>query len=399
MTAWNRSAARGARLARETFRVATLAFVLAGCGSDDKAPVPAAAAYPLDDTLRLNEIQVLGSHNSYHVQARPSLFAWLLQFSRGLAESLEYSHAPLDVQFATQGIRQIELDVFADPAGGLFANRAGLRYAKEDTASGIPELDQPGFKVLHVQDIDFESTCWTFVACLQTVKRWSDANPGHVPLLILVEAKDEAILIRNTAIPVPIGAAELDALDAEIRSVFPAGQLVSPDEVRAGRVSLDDAIRTVGWPTLGATRGRILFALDNGGAIRDAYVAGHPALAGRVLFTDSPPGTPEAAFRKLNDSIGDFDAIRAAVAAGYLVRTRADADTKEARTGDTTRRDVALASGAHFVSTDYPVPVPARGTDYHAQIPGGLPARCNPINAPADCTAADVENPAALAGS
>ena len=391
------SAARAVRAGRCVLAAGVIGGLLGGCGSDDKAPAPSAATYPLDDTLRLNQIQVLGSHNSYHVQARPALFKWLMVFSSSLARSLEYSHAPLDVQFATQGIRQIELDVFADPAGGLFANRAGLRYAKEPTASGIPELDQPGFKVVHVQDLDFESTCWTFVACLRTVKQWSDANPGHVPLMILVEAKDEGIPIRNSAVPVPIRAAELDALDAEIRSVFPVRQLVTPDDVRGGQASLEEAIQTVGWPTLGAVRGRVLFALDNGGVIRDAYVAGHAALAGRVLFTDSPPGTPEAGFRKLNDSIGDFDAIRAAVAAGYIVRTRADADTVEARSGDTTRRDAALASGAQFVSTDYPVPVPELGTDYQAQIPGGTPARCNPISAPANCTTADVENPAALA--
>ena len=397
MTVRKVAAARGARPGTWMLAVTALALLLAGCGADDKVPAPTAATYPLDDTLRLNQIQVLGTHNSYHVQARPALFAWLLKFDRSLAQTLEYSEAPLDVQFAAQGVRQIELDVFADPAGGLFANRAGLRYAKEDTASGIPELDQPGFKVLHVQDLDFESTCWTFVSCLRTVKQWSDATPGHVPLMIQIEAKDGTIPIRNSAIPVPIDATQLDALDAEIRSVFPPGQLITPDEVRGGRASLEDAIRTVGWPTLGATRGRILFTLDNGGTIRDAYVAGHPALAGRILFTDSPPGSPEAAFQKLNDPIGDFDRIRAAVAAGYIVRTRSDADTVEARTGDTGPRDAALASGAQFVSTDYPVPETKWGTGYLVQIPGGTPARCNPINAPASCTANDIENPAALA--
>ena len=65
---------------------------------------------------------------------------------------------------------------------------------------------------------------------------------------------------------------------------------------------------------------------------------------------------------KLNDPIGDFDAIQADGAAGYVVRTRADADTVEARSGDTTPRDAALASGAQWVSTDYPVPDPDFGS-------------------------------------
>ena len=52
------------------------------------------------------------------------------------------------------------------------------------------------------------------------------------------------------------------------------------------------------------------------------------------------------------------------VAAGYVVRTRADADTVEARSGDTGPRDAAIASGAQWVSTDYPVENPDFGTGY-----------------------------------
>ena len=45
-------------------------------------------------------------------------------------------------------------------------------------------------------------------------------------------------------------------------------------------------------------------------------------------------------------------------------------------------RDAAIASGAQFVSTDYPVPDPDFGTGYMVAIPDGMPARCNPISAP-----------------
>ncbi len=85
---------------------------------------------------------------------------------------------------------------------------------------------------------------------------------------------------------------------------------------------------------------------------------------------------------KRNDPLGpNVAVIQDLVRRGYLVRTRADADTIQARTGDTTQRDAALLSGAQFVSTDYPVPGRASplGTDYVAQIPDGDPARCNPI--------------------
>ena len=78
--------------------------------------------------------------------------------------------------------------------------------------------------------------------------------------------------------------------------------------------------------------------------------------------------------------------IRQMVEAGFLVRTRADIPTEEARSGDTTRRDSAFASGAHYVSTDYPEVSPF-GSGYIARLPGAerLAARCNPVTAPVGC--------------
>ena len=78
-----------------------------------------------------------------------------------------------------------------------------------------------------------------------------------------------------------------------------------------------------------------------------------------------------------------------------VVRTRADADTVQARTNDTTMRDAALASGAQWVSTDYEEPNPAF-SPYTVQIPDGTPARCNPVTAPRDCRSTDVEDPERL---
>ena len=71
----------------------------------------------------------------------------------------------------------------------------------------------------------------------------------------------------------------------------------------------------------------------------------------------------------LNDPVADGDRIRELVAMGYLVRTRTDADTVEARSGDTTRREAAFASGAQLVSTDYEVEDP-RWPGFVTDLPG-----------------------------
>ncbi|MEY2451604.1 MAG: hypothetical protein QOD92_1178 [Acidimicrobiaceae bacterium] len=378
-------------------------LVLGACsGGNSTTTATPTSGYPHDGELRLNDIQSLGSHNSYHVQGEQPLFDALKAFDANLASTLEYTHAPLAEQFNNSGVRQIELDVFADPAGGLYANRAGNAVIGKPKASGEPELDKPGFKVFHVQDIDFRSTCLTFVACLTNVRDWSRVHQGHVPLMILVEAKQEAIpdpVNLGFVTPHAIGAPELDALDAEIRSVFDDNEIITPDVVRGKHTSLEDAIRTDGWPTLGASRGKVLFALDNEDGVRDAYVAGHPALQGRVLFTSSPRGTPEAAFLKLNDPIKDETTIRQAVLDGYIVRTRSDGDTVQARSGDTTMREAALRSGAQWVSTDYEVADAKFGTGYVVAIPGGTPSRCNPVRLAVRCTPADIENPTYLSAN
>lgn len=369
------------------------------CGRRDHGWGTLPLPVQVDRCVRLNQVQVLGTHNSYHVQGGPSLFSLLRAFDEELAKSLEYTHAPLPQQFGAQGIRQIELDVFADPDGGLYSTPAGQRIVRQ---FGLPPdapydptgiMRRPGFKVLHVQDIDFRSRCLTLVLCLRSIRSWSDAHPRHLPVMVLIEAKDDPIPDPGFGfvVPRPIGRPELDALDREIRSVFGRRDLITPDDVRGRRATLEQAVLTDGWPTLGKARGRVLFALDNEGEERDFYVAGHPSLQGRVLFTSSPPGQPEAAFVKLNDPIVDQARIRDVVRRGYVVRTRADADTVQARTGDTRMRQAALGSGAQWVSTDYPVPDPRFGTGYSVAIPGGAPGRCNPVSATRDCVTSLLE--------
>ncbi len=337
--------------------------------------------------LRLNQIQVLGTHNSYKQPVpEPLLEALAAQFSPELALSLEYSHSPLAEQFEGEEIRQIELDVYADPAGGLYAGRPALDVLGLPNKTP-PALLEPGFKVLHINDIDFNSSCLTLVDCLQQVHRWSRSNRNHLPIVILVEFKTEPIpdpLGIGFVKPLPIGPAELDAVDREIRSVFKDHRTIDPEEVRARFATLEDAVLAGNWPTLSRSRGKVMFAMINGGQFRTDYLDGHPSLDGRVMFTNSTPGQPDAAFMTIDDAIANIGSIQQLVASGYVVRTRADIDTIEARTGDTTRLSAALASGAQWVSTDYPVPGRAF-TDYVATIPDGEPARCNIVNTGPRC--------------
>jgi hypothetical protein len=368
--------------------VAALALA-AACGDDDGGTDDSEA-------VRLNHLQVLGSHNSYKLRPDPAVLAGVASFDADLAAEIDYEHRPLTEQLADHGIRQLEIDVYADPDGGRFSDRPALEIVGLPTASGEPELDQPGFKTLHAADIDFETTCLTLVSCLEEVAEWSASAPEHLPVMIMIETKTDAL--EDLAAEAGIDLAALgvrttdiltmtrelfDDLEAEILSVFDRDRIITPDDVRGGHDTLDAAVRTgEAWLTLDEARGKVLFSLVDLGETRETYVGDATALEGRLMFTSSEEGRPDAAFLRIDDAIGEADRIEAAVAAGYLVRTRTDIPAQEAPAGDTTRRDAALASGAHFLSTDHYVEDSDLGTGYVVEIPEAPPGeavRCNPV--------------------
>jgi hypothetical protein len=132
----------------------------------------------------------------------------------------------------------------------------------------------------------------------------------------------------------------------------------------------------------------VIFLLNNAGVTRDMYVADSPSLEGRPMFTNAPLGEPDAAFVRFDDPTDP--ALDDAARAGYLIRTRTDEPTIDARNNNTARRDAALASGAHFLSTDYYQPSTFFESSYVVKLPGDVVARCNPVTAPPSCNAAAV---------
>ena len=354
------------------------------------ALTPAFAQTSGNATLKLNQIQIIGTHNSYHAGIAPNeVKIWQAKYAKAYL-GLEYTHPALTVQL-DNGVRQLELDVYADSKGGRYAHPSGPSMV---AAAGLPAdppfdpdhiMDKPGFKVMHVQDVDYRSNCQPFIACLQEVRTWSKAHPDHVPVFILVETKQGAPKALKLTVPEPFTSSTFDALDAEIQSVFPPSEIITPDDVRGDYPTLEAAVLAGNWPTLSSARGKIVFLMDQR-PVGPVYLAGHPSLRGRVIFTNAEPGEPDAAFIERND--GPADDIASLVRKGYLIRTRTDADTKEARINDTSVRDAMITSGAQILSTDYPANEPARWAGHYAvALPGNAVARCNPINAPAHCDA------------
>jgi Phosphoinositide phospholipase C, Ca2+-dependent len=374
--------------------LAVVAVVVAAAG-------PAAGnGAPAKRPLRMNEIQVIGTHNSYHRELSPAERAAHDAVYGGAPiyqGFLAYSHASLPNQLGRQGVRGLELDLYPDPAGGLYANP----LLRQRLAFG-PLMDRdwyrPGIKILHTHDLDYNSNCVRLLSCLRLVRRWSRANRGHVPLLVMLELKGTdpvAGPAGGVAVP-PWDGAALKALDAEIRSVFRPDELITPDDVRRRGLTLSQSVLRRGWPALRRARGKVVFLMDNNpGRISAAYLRRRPNLEGRVLFTNARPGTPEAAFVKRNEPTGaaNLRRIRRLVRAGYLVRTRSDIPLATVTSGDRAQLRAALRSGAQLVSTDFPeVGMSARyDSDFVVALPEGGPARCNPVIRPRGCRSRGLE--------
>lgn len=329
------------------------------------------------DALPMTRMQAVGTHNSYKQAIAPPEMARLALAARATAPTLDYSHPPLDAQLDA-GARQLELDLLHDPEGGRYADPLGRKLAKA-TGAALPSWDpapmtRPGLKVMHVQDIDYRSSCALFTDCLKIIAAWSAAHPDHLPILILINLKEDSFSFPGATRALLFDAAGMDAVDAEIRSVFGEDRLITPDQVQGRFPTLREAVLAGAWPTLGAARGRVLFALDAPPDQVARYRGARAVLEGRVMFVNIEETSPAAGYITLNDPVGEGARIRADVAAGFLVRTRADADTVQARTGDTAMRDAALASGAQYVSTDYMTP-DGRWTAYRVNLPGGVIGR------------------------
>ena len=295
--------------------------------------------------MRINQIQFVGSHNSYKLAMSGFYQTMLGLIDSDAALALDYQHVPLRDQLDL-GLRKLELDVFYRPQSQTFP-------------------------VGHIQVIDMNSHCPTLRACLVQLMQWSDAHPAHTPIWIGFNAKDQQIGWLPD--PTPFDARAFAAMDTVLEEML-GPRLIRPVQVKP------QGFGAPSWPTFNEAKGKFLLILDEGGPKREMYLENWRQ---RPMFTTVGPEHAAAAVMVVNDPLQNFERIRVLVRDGYMVRTRADANTLEARVNDTNRLQAAFASGAQAVSTDFYLPSNPFGNDYRVWIDGG--ERCNPVSGPSEC--------------
>lgn len=326
----------------------------------------------------INEIQIIGSHNSYRRLPPSSVLIELEKLRPGLRGKLEYEHPPLDVQLDL-GLRLLELDFYADPKGGLFSDPPNFDFIQSNEILPFDEeaLQLPGFKVMHIQGYDNFSHCLHLKDCLKVLKKWSDSNPEHTLITLTMNVKEDQVF-DNLPKPLKFNAAILDELDALMISIFGKQRILRPDDVRGNNDSLREAVVNQGWPKLSETKQKFMFVLDEATPSASlVYRKNHPSLKDRVMFAQYPVEDDEASFMVFWDINGHEDIVSELVNKGFLVRVSSDIGTKEARLNDKSRLNKAINSGAQFIASDYyPGHISPFNTDYLAQFSNGATIKC-----------------------
>lgn len=340
------------------------------------------AQVPADNTP-MNEVKILASHNSYKKRPHPKVLRFLNKFRNKLGpdnnpDYIDYGHLTFSEQFNQYGIRGIELDVNYDPDGGHYKRRRVnlFLWGQKQRLKGNM-LNQPGFKILHIADVDFESNYLTLHSALKALKAWSDTHPMHLPIYVNIEAKgahpaDESKSLQRLGFVncIPFDSLAYLTLEAEIKAVLRADQVYRPFHFKGEHESLRARINTSGWPTLREVKGKIIFILQ--GSNQDIY----KSFKDPVMFYYGAKNDSNTIFLLRNNPLNSEREVETLVSQ-FIVRTRADAGTVESRKNDFSRWNAALRSNAQIISTDY-YKSDDRWSSYHVKFPNGLFELLNP---------------------
>lgn len=308
------------------------------------------------DSLPLNEIRVLASHNSYKVAPTERTMRFINRFRKVLGEEnqpfqLAYSHLSIEEQLATYNVRGLELDVFNDPKGGrYYKHRLNFFIPKQRIREKqFQRLKEPGFKILHIPDIDYQTNYQTLSEALDHLNQWSISNPSHAPIFVNIELKgsalgDEAFILRLLGFKkaIPFDKKSLNTMDNLFSTKLTT--LYSSADFLLQEKNLQERIHKKGWPTIGEVRGRIFVIVQGNGlehypTLGSAFVYGNSENQNCIFMLCDDPFSNETIIRQHRKT--------------HIIRTRTDAGTIEARSNDYNRLDKAMATGAQILSTDY----------------------------------------------
>lgn len=278
---------------------------------------------------KINEIAVMGTHNSYQLLAtfpKRVLMKSLQIITFGLVENKAVFEMDTFTLQLEQGVRNLEIDIETVDNGG-----------------------EVSFIVTHKPILDNVTSAYDFAKALDEIVLWSNNNPGHIPVYLLIEPKSDVASINNMQNFSLEYALEFDRLLKEKLG----DKLLTPEIAMGDHESLE-AMRTADdWPTLNEAAGKIV-VLMHPCDVTQEYIDVDQSVKTQAMFPmlrfDSIDKSyasfilendPETAIENNKITIGEKN---------LMVRTRADdyPDFSDERYG------FANKCGSQIITTDYP---------------------------------------------
>ena len=342
--------AREVNITEQIERIQTLSENYAN-GNYEKADESALAGFDVEkayaDGVKFNEVAYIATHNSYQLESVPSyqqIYRNLETVTFGLVDGNAplYNSDTLTEQF-NAGIRSIELDI-------------------ETVVDG----DDVSFVCSHSPLIDMTSSCYDFELALEEIRMWSDANPRHLPITVIVEPKQFFLLDDGMRF---LNLEYADKVDELLREVF-GDKLITPADMMGDHATLKEMREADDWLTLEDCAGKVVVLLHDT-AVTNQYIKQDESIKSQAMF-------PMLRYNNRDKSYASFlidnkpkDIAKHSQELIYeknlVVRTRVDSYGSY----NEEDRRLTLESGAQILSTDYPPRADMNGVEYYVDFGNG----------------------------
>ena len=224
---------------------------------------------------------------------------------------------------------------------------AGLRNLEIDIETVVDETGTH-FVCIHSPLLDMNTNCYSFEKALEELKIWSDNNPKHLPISVIIEPKKVFVPLENMEFFSLKAANELDKRLSEILG----DTLLTPSDVLGDFGSFKEMREADAWPQVRDTLGKIAVILHPC-KVTDDYIKQDETIKTQSMFPMlriADKNRSYASFLLINDAKSLLKDSPAFADGNFVIRTRADL---YGRYSETTFNTAAL-SAANIISTDYP---------------------------------------------
>lgn len=279
--------------------------------------------------VKLNEIAVMGTHNSYQLLGtlpKRGLMKTLQIISFGAVENKAVFEMDTFTEQLEQGIRNLEIDI-----------------------ETVDDEGDVSFIVTHSAIIDNVSSAYNFAKGLEEIAMWSENNPGHLPIYLLIEPKDDVPSINNMKNFSLEYALEFDKV---LRQVL-GDRLLTPAQAMGEYESFEEMRKADDWPALTQVAGKII-VLMHPCSVTQEYIDNDISIKTQAMFPMLKFGDIDktyASFILDNDPVNAAENNKKTVDEhNLMVRTRAD----DYPDFSDERYNFADNCGSHIITTDYP---------------------------------------------